>query len=171
MPQVGFKKCRLVIAALAAAAILIGEILTASGCDGTPPIEISLPETTATGQITQVYIGGEVNNPGFYPLQDGDTIESLVQAAGGIIDGFDSSHVELNIAQADDQETPQKININRAEAWLLEALPGIGEVKAQAIISYRQQNGLFHSTNELLNVDGIGESTLENIGDLITVAD
>jgi competence protein ComEA len=68
-------------------------------------------------------------------------------------------------------EPPQKVNINRAEAWLLGALPGIGEVRAQAIIDYRQQNGPFRSTNELLKVAGIGTATYERIKDLITVAD
>ncbi len=54
---------------------------------------------------------------------------------------------------------------------MLEALPGIGEVKAQAIIDYRDQNGPFNNINELLKVKGIWESTLEEIEDLITVAD
>lgn len=170
MTHIRYKKCRIAATAFTAAAIIIGGTLTASGCDDTLPIEISMPETTSAIQITQVYIGGEVNNPGLYLLQDGDTLESLIQAAGGVTDGTDIGYIELNIAPSGDKETPQKININSAEAWLLEALPGIGEVKAQAIIDYRQQNGLFHNKNELLNVDGIGQSTLENIESLITVA-
>ena len=66
---------------------------------------------------------------------------------------------------------PQRININRAEAWLLEALPGIGETRAQAIIDFRNQNGVFHNINELLKVKGIGVTTYEQIKHLITVAD
>jgi comEA protein len=66
---------------------------------------------------------------------------------------------------------PQKIDINRAEAWLLEALPGIGPVKAQAIIDYRQQNGYFSDISEVLNVPGIGKTIYEQIKDLITVGD
>jgi competence protein ComEA len=65
----------------------------------------------------------------------------------------------------------QKININTAGAWLLAALPGIGEARAGAIIAYRTENGPFRDINELLNVPGIGEATLENIRDLVTVAD
>ncbi len=66
---------------------------------------------------------------------------------------------------------PQKIDINRAEAWLLEALPGIGPSKAQAIIDYRQQHGGFSDITEIVNVAGIGRTTYENIKDLITVGD
>lgn len=69
------------------------------------------------------------------------------------------------------EEQPQKIDINRAEAWLLEALPGIGESKAQAIIAYRQQNGGFGHIIEITKVDGIGPAIYEDIKDLITVGD
>jgi comEA protein len=68
-------------------------------------------------------------------------------------------------------EQPQKIDINRAEAWLLEALPGIGPSKAQAIINYRQQNGGFKHITEITEVEGIGPSIYEQIKELITVAD
>jgi competence protein ComEA len=69
------------------------------------------------------------------------------------------------------QEAPQKIDINRAEAWLLEALPGIGPSKAQAIIDYRQQNGGFAHITEITKVDGIGPTIYEDIKGLITVGD
>jgi len=81
------------------------------------------------------------------------------------------NQIKLLIPQPGEENEVQKIDINRAPAWLLEALPGIGEVKAQAIIDYRQQNGLFNNINELLKVRGIGQTTLDNIKDLITVAD
>jgi comEA protein len=71
----------------------------------------------------------------------------------------------------EEEQQPQRININRAEVWLLKALPDIGEVKAQAIIDYRQQNGPFRSTNEITRVAGIGTATYERIKHLITVAD
>jgi competence protein ComEA len=141
-----------------------------AGCSQGEPIEISL-HTTSPQIVGQIYIGGAVNNPGFYPLEAGDTIEELIQAAGGTTDGADLSQIELRIPQPGEAEEIQKINNNYAPAWLLEALPGIGEVKAQAIIDYRQQNGPFSNINELLNVDGIGQATLEDIKELITVAD
>jgi comEA protein len=74
-------------------------------------------------------------------------------------------------ADVSQPETPQKIDINRAEAWLLEALPGIGPSKAQAIIAYRQQNGGFKHITEITEVEGIGPAIYEEIKDLITVGD
>ena len=61
------------------------------------------------------------------------------------------------------------IDINRADAEQLTALPGIGEVLAGRIVAYREENGSFLSTQELQNVDGIGEKRLDAILDLITI--
>ena len=61
------------------------------------------------------------------------------------------------------------IDINRADAEQLTALPGIGKVLAGRIIAYREENGSFLSTQELQNVEGIGEKRLDAILELITV--
>ncbi|MCK4388321.1 MAG: helix-hairpin-helix domain-containing protein, partial [Dehalococcoidia bacterium] len=58
-----------------------------------------------------------------------------------------------------------------AEPWLLETLPGIGEVLAQRIVDYRSENGPFKRIEDLLKVSGIGEATFEKIKDYITVSD
>ena len=160
----------LLIIILLIAVAIVGSLLAGLGC-GTQPIEISMPDDTNLEETSQIYIGGAVNNPGFYPLKGGDSLQDLIQAAGGTTDSADLSWLELRIPRLGEAEAPQKIDLNRAPAWLLEALPGIGEVKAQAIIDHRQQNGSFSNINELLDVDGIGQGILENIKDLITVAD
>jgi competence protein ComEA len=55
-----------------------------------------------------------------------------------------------------------KINLNTADAATLQReLLGIGAVKAQAIVAYRDEHGEFASVDELLEVKGIGEATLE----------
>lgn len=61
------------------------------------------------------------------------------------------------------------ININTASASQLDSLPGIGPVYAARIIEYRQANGGFKSVEELLNIKGIGEKTLEKLKDKITI--
>ena len=66
-------------------------------------------------------------------------------------------------------EVSDKININTAPAGELVKLNGIGESKAAAIIKYRNEHGGFKSVDELVNVSGIGEKTLEKIRDFITV--
>lgn len=153
------------------AAITVGGIVAWSRYRGSQPTEISISTPPSQEQLSEIYIGGAVNNPGFYPLTTGDTIEALAQAAGGTTASADPSRLELYIAEAGEKEVPQKVDINRAEAWLLQALPGIGEVRAEAIIAYRQQNGPFHNINELTKVEGIGTTIYEQIEHLITVAD
>jgi len=133
------------------------------------PIEILLPpEQEISGNIT---INGAVTNPGIYQFSGDDTIGSLLQSAGGVTADGKPDNLELNIPQTNVAGTPQKININSAEEWLLEALPGIGPTKAKAIIDYRQKNGFFRSIDELTKVQGISTALLEKIKPFITVAD
>lgn len=61
------------------------------------------------------------------------------------------------------------ININEAGVEEFSVLPGIGEVLAQRIVDYRNENGAFQSVDDLLNVKGIGKKRFEDIIDLITV--
>ena len=56
-----------------------------------------------------------------------------------------------------------KININNANAEQLEILPRIGTKTAQSIIEYRTQNGPFKKIEDITNVKGIGEKTLEEL--------
>lgn len=51
----------------------------------------------------------------------------------------------------------------------LETLPGVGPVTAAAILAWRTDNGGFTSVDELLEVDGIGAATLEDLAPLVTL--
>ena len=133
------------------------------------PVEITLVSSPVFSG--QVYIDGAVNSPGFYPWRTGDDIDSLLQAAGGITDDADRNNIRLYIPGVADTQQAQKIDINHAESWLLEALPGIGNVLAGRIIEYREQNGPFQNINELIKVDGITVSLFEKIKPLITVTE
>ncbi len=133
------------------------------------PIEITLnPPPEFTGRV---YIDGAVVSPGYYSLKPGDTIDTLLRAAGGVDSSADLNDVTLRVSSLNGNSDPQKININRAESWLLEALPGIGEVLAGRIIDYRRQNGLFQNINELTRVEGVTTSVYEKIKSLITVTE
>ena len=154
---------------LLVAVIAVSSALACSRYDRSQPIEISIPSSPEIQG--EVYISGAVSNPGIYPLKAGDSLEALIQAAGGATGSADLSNMKIFIPEAGGKIQPQKIDINRAEAWLLAALPEIGETRAQAIIDYRNQNGAFRNINELLEVEGIGFATYEKIKHLITVAD
>ena len=56
-----------------------------------------------------------------------------------------------------------KVNINTADAKELATLPGIGQVKAEAIITYRKANGKFKNIEELKGVKGIGDKVVEKV--------
>lgn len=63
----------------------------------------------------------------------------------------------------------ERIPVNTADVYELDRLPGIGPAKAQAIVEYREEHGPFQSTDQLLEVSGIGQATLEGLLDYITL--
>lgn len=62
-----------------------------------------------------------------------------------------------------------RVNINTATAEQLCTIPGIGETRAQSIITYREQNGLFTTIEEIKNVSGIKEGLFQKIKEKIKV--
>ena len=67
------------------------------------------------------------------------------------------------------QEDSGRVDLNTASAQELETLPGIGPVLAQRIIDYRETNGGFRTTEELLDIKGIGEKTYAKLADYVEV--
>ena len=148
--------------------IIIGIVLAYTRYTRASEIEISIqPELDRDSFI---YVTGNVSLPGLYPFSTDDTIGELLKTAGGLTN---NSNIELrlNAVSIVDGDDSQKIDINRADAWLLQALPGIGEVLAQRIIDYRKLNGPFHNTSELMKVNGISDATLLKMQHMITVSD
>ncbi|UOQ47390.1 helix-hairpin-helix domain-containing protein [Gracilibacillus caseinilyticus] len=138
-----------------------------------------------------VDIKGEVQQPGVYVMDEDDRVQDVVQKAGGFTNKAnqqlinlaervydemivqvpdkntsDNVSMELGVASEDNEA---KIRINIADATEIQTIPGIGEVKAQAIIEYRETNGRFKTPEELTKVTGIGEKTLENMKEFILV--
>jgi competence protein ComEA len=68
------------------------------------------------------------------------------------------------------EEKGARININTAGVEELTSLPGIGPSYAKRIVDFREKNGPFKRVEDLLNVQGIGEKTLEKIRDKVTVS-
>jgi len=143
-----------------------------SSLPGSTEIVISTPSPGIC-----VYVEGEVVSPGVYELNGGDLVEDAVEAAGGFTSDADPGSVNLAGTLRDGDhvrvysagEVPQRVNINTAETWLLEALPGIGEVMAQRIVDYRAENGPFQHIDDLMKVEGIGAAVFDKLKGNITV--
>lgn len=82
-----------------------------------------------------------------------------------------NTEIKEEITNSDNEQTDNNllININTATLKELQQLDGIGESKAKSIIEYREKNGSFNSIDELLKVNGIGDSLYEDIKGKITV--
>ena len=126
--------------------------------------------------LYSVTVTGGVNNPGTYSVNKGDTLGYLVTLAGGLTGKADSTTYDLTavlknnttyyIGEVGDEDL-LKISINTANIALLDTLPGIGNVIAKRIVSYRSQYGMFTSLNDIKNVDGIGDALFDQIKTMI----
>lgn len=136
-------------------------------------LEITLTTPSSASQAgMEVYVDGAVESPGWYPLEEEDRISDVLSMAGGVTVDANPVRVKLHVYdefESDKSASPQLISLNRAEGWLLEALPGIGPALAQNIIQYREKNGPFVMTEELMLVSGIGEVIYDGLKDMVTV--
>ena len=136
----------------------------------------ALEVTLAPPDEIAVSVTGEVENPGTYELPNGARVANAIKAAGGFTHNAYLGGIDLEQRLSDGErihiyhiDALSKVNINTANASLLDTLPGIGPVKAQNIIDYRTEHGPFLSIEEIENVEGIGEATYNGLKDLITV--
>lgn len=137
-----------------------------------------------------VEIKGEVKNPDVYEVDDGSIIRDLITIAGGLTEEANIDRInraeklknnqlivipnssDVNIGVISSQTGISNdgiININSASLSDLQKINGIGEVKAQSIIDYREKNGGFKSIEDIKNVEGIGDKTFEKIKDKISI--
>ncbi len=168
--SITYHKVWIVALLLLLVSLVIGIILLTINCTAHRPQEIIITATEQLDASVSIYIGGAVASPGYYPVTSSETLADIIGTAGPL-EQADLSGISIHIPENNAHHPPQRIDINRADAWLLEALPGIGAGKAQSIIDYRLKHGRFNSVKELLTIEGIGPSTLEEIEDFITVED
>jgi competence protein ComEA len=143
-------------------------------------------------KIIKVQIKGEIKAPGVYTLSSGERVEDLIRKAGGLTSEADTDRIVSQAKKLRDEEcivipkkieedssaavitngevksnassnTDGKVNVNTATKEELMKVPGIGEVIADNIIRYRENNGDFMSLDDLKKVDRIGEKTLEKM--------
>lgn len=159
--------------------------------------ESSMAATTESkNQEWFVDVKGAVKKTGMYRITQGMRLMDAIDLAGGFTAEADQNQVIFSKLLTDQEiiyvpkvgeeiptiteppqqgtstaasGTTQKININTADATELRQLSGIGEKKAADIIKYREENGSFQTVEDLTKVSGIGEKTLENLKDSITI--
>lgn len=105
-------------------------------------------------------------------VQDKEKIEDKTQeiVTGKSTDITNTTSVNTNLSTNKKSKTDiEKINLNKATQTELETLPGIGPSTAEKIIAYRKENGNFKNIEDIMNVNGIGESKYSKIRDLINV--
>ena len=152
---------------------------------------VAAPTASASpATVILVDVAGWVRRPGVYEFAEGARVIDAIDAAGGARPGAVLSSLNLAAPLVDGTQVlvPKEsesapttetgtgtsgatglVNVNSATNAELETLPGIGEVIAQAIVDHRTENGPFTSVEQLVDVSGIGDATLESIRELVTV--
>lgn len=157
--------------------------------------ETSTEESGELSQLT-VDVKGAVAKPGLYTLEADARVNDAVEAAGGLTSRADPKSINLaqklsdeavvyvaskdeNIsvvasttassAMSLEEKSTSLVNLNTATEADLQTISGIGAKRATDIIAYREANGGFKSVDDLNNVSGIGDKTMESIRPYVTV--
>lgn len=166
---------------------------TGSGSPGTPG---SGGGTAGAPAEVVVDVAGKVRRPGIVVLPVGSRVVDALEAAGGPRRGVSTHGLNLARLLVDGEQllvgvaavpgdpaatgpvpgtsaggapAGGLVSLNGATLEQLDTLPGVGPVTAQAILDWRTEHGAFTSVEELLEVDGIGDVTLEKLRDHVTL--
>lgn len=164
------------------------------------PAQSKTEATDTQHEQVTVDVKGAVTKPGVYTLNASSRVTDAIKAAGGMTEDADAKSVNLAASLSDEEviyvaskdenvsvvgqsdsgaasdkggKTSQKdgkINLNTATSEELQTISGIGAKRAEDIIAYRESHGGFQSVDDLKNVSGIGDKTLEKIRESIYVA-
>ncbi|MFS0655238.1 helix-hairpin-helix domain-containing protein [Bacillus sp. 179-C3.3 HS] len=157
------------------------------------PLEEKEERVSSQSTAIVVEVKGAVKRPGVYTFQSDDRIEMAIKRAGGFTSKADT--IEINqaakledsmmiyVPKRGEEGRPtnsstastspndgenQGVNVNQADAAELQTISGIGPAKAEAIITYREEHGEFQTIEDLRNISGFGEKTVERLkGQLI----
>jgi competence protein ComEA len=166
-------------------------VVSAAAPARTPsPTPAATPTPAPAGPLV-VSVAGKVRHPGLVEVPAGARVADAVTAAGGPLPGVELSGVNLARKVSDGEQiavgvppapdaggaggTPETgppagpLDLNRATAEQLDALPGVGPVTAERILEWRVRNGRFTSVEQLREVDGIGERRFSQLRELVRV--
>ncbi|MEX2278463.1 MAG: ComEA family DNA-binding protein [Acidimicrobiia bacterium] len=134
--------------------------------------------------ILVVHVAGEVRRPGVVRLVAGSRVVDAIEAAGGatpaavlagvnlaseVVDGSQIVVPSSSVLPARAVDNDGVVVVNRATLTELESLPGVGPVLAERILSHRGEHGPFETVEDLLDVSGIGEATLDRLRPLVRI--
>ncbi len=186
-----------VVALALGALLLVWRVWGTTGHGDTVVLEPqSHGEESATAGSSEasavVHVVGAVARPGVYVVAAGSRVADAIRLAGGTlgnaaIDGVnlarpvcDGEQIVVPTQDESDGEGAAegasrssasaggRLNLNRATAAELDALPGIGPSTAAKIVKDRELNGPFRAPEDLMRVSGIGPKKFEALKDLIT---
>ncbi|MGI8553129.1 MAG: helix-hairpin-helix domain-containing protein [Dehalococcoidia bacterium] len=152
-------------------------------------ITVRFDDTPAAAAEIRVYVSGAVANPGVYPLHAGDRVVDAIDAAGGVTADADTEAVNFALRVRDEDHVhvartgdppataptetanpaTQKVDINRADVFLLRTLPGVGATRAANIIASRQKDGPFSQSDDLVKRKLVTQTIYTQIKDRIEV--
>lgn len=158
-------------------------------------VEMTIAEENNELQMNIIVdIKGEVSLAGVYEVEEGDRVHDAINKAGGFTTEANQSAINLAercydemviyVPSINEEDTNQiiigsaggsvnakqeGILINQADATELTVLPGIGPAKAEAIVTFREENGPFKSAEDITKVPGIGEKTVDSFRDRIII--
>lgn len=178
------------LALLLAGSLVVTLLVAAGGSSarGPAPVTVVAPASDR-GTSVVVHVTGAVRQPGLVRLPSGARVADALAAAGGARTDAVLDALNLAAEVADGQQvlvpgaesaTPTtagptaaagdgRVDINRASAEELEALPGVGPVLAARIVAWREEHGPFEDPGALRAVPGIGERTFQAMADLVRV--
>lgn len=157
------------------------------------------PGSSSSEEVLFIHVCGSVQQPGVYELASGARAIDAVKRAGGFREDAAESALNLarelkdgeklyipneeeallmresevfcpeETGSEDSSKEEERVNLNTASKEELMRLPGIGEAKADAIISYRESGGGFENIEEIMQISGIKSAAFEKIKDRIEV--
>lgn len=164
---------------VAAFVVVIGFLLIDPDLNQVTDNNAAISEVVDTKSGNKYTIEGEVNKPGTYVLADSISMSDLIEAAGGTNSNADElAYFENAVLKSGStyyiagkydttdicsKSEVSKVNINEDDATTLMSVNGITTSIASSIVSYRTENGIFNTIEQLMDVYGIGNATYHKI--------